>query len=189
MKKNLLIVISFICAAIHLPAQRQSCDIAYRFDGSYSKTFDQLDNVTILLNQPKPSKTTELNQKNNLAGPYYYASGAASTKKFQAVDANIGFTRCYVLQPNLELYKADVKNGMRTFTIPAGSNGSQSLNIPIQVITPPGSVSNSQVHWGPGNFKVKFISGYLQSGEYVLIDKNSISPDGTQMKGYAFSVQ
>jgi hypothetical protein len=78
---------------------------------------------------------------------------------------------------------------MRTFTIPAGSNGNHSVNIPIQIITPPGTVNNGRVNWGPGNFKIKFINGYLQSGEYILIDKNSISPDGTQMKGYAFSIK
>ena len=188
MKKNLLIVLSFILTASQLAAQRQSCDIAYRFDASYSKAFDQLDYVSILLNQPKPTKESTLNTKGNLTGPYYYTSGTTSSKTFQTVDANIGFLRCFVLQPNLELYKAEVVNGNRTFTIPAGSNGSHSVNIPIQVMTPPGSVTNGQVNWGAGNFKVKFLSGYLQSGQYVLIDKNTISPDGTQMKGYAFSI-
>ena len=97
---------------------------------------------------------------------------------------------CYVLQPNLELYKADVKGGMRTFTIPAGTGGNLAVNIPIQVITPPGTTTpGNGVAWGKGAFKVKFTNGYLQSGEYILIDKNTISPDGSQMKGSAFSIK
>lgn len=183
--KYLVLGTVLLCNTIILYAQKNSCDIAYRFDASYSKTFDQLDAVSISLNQPKATKETVKISTET----YYYASGAASTKSFQSVDANIGFIKCYVLQPNLELYKAEVKNGMRTFTIPAGSNGNHSVNIPIQIITPPGTVNNGRVNWGPGNFKIKFINGYLQSGEYILIDKNSISPDGTQMKGYAFSIK
>jgi hypothetical protein len=186
--KHLLIPALLFIHCATLSAQKQSCDIAYRFDASYSKTFDQLDNVSIFLNQPKPTAETT-RTKESITGPYYYTSGATSTKAFQPVDANIGFTRCYVLQPNLELYKAEVKNGMRTFTIPAGSNGSHSVNIPIQAMTPPGSISNGQIHWGPGNFKIKFTNGYLQSGEYILIDKNSISSNGTQMRGYAFTIK
>lgn len=183
--KYLISAAIFICSAFNASAQKNSCDIAYRFDASYSKIFDQLDAVSISLNQPKATKETIKVGSET----YYYTSGAASTKSFQSVDANIGFIKCYVLQPNLELYKADVKNGMRTFTIPAGLNGSHSVNIPIQIITPPGTVNNGRVNWGPGNFKIKFINGYLQSGEYILIDKNTISPDGTQMKGYAFSIK
>lgn len=189
MKKYIILAALFFFAInSKITAQSHSCDNAYRFDASYAKTFDQLDNVTIFLNQPKPtSEATKT--KESITGPYYYTSGATSSKSFQPVDANIGFTRCYVLQPNLELYKTEVKNGNRSFTIPAGANGSHSVNIPIQVITPPGSVSNGRVNWGPGSFKVKFLNGYLQSGEYILIDKNSISPDGSQMKGYAFTIK
>jgi len=190
MKKIITVTtLFFVVLCSMTKAQSRSCDIAYRFDAGYTKTFDQLESVSILLSQPSATKETEKNLKNNLTGSFYYASGAASTKKFLSADANIGFTRCFVLQPNLELYKAEVKNGMRTFTIPAGSNGSHSVNIPIQVITPPGTVSNGMVNWGPGNFKVKFSGGYLQSGEYILIDKNSMSANGTQMRGYAFSIQ
>ncbi|MBS1947042.1 MAG: hypothetical protein JST47_04670 [Bacteroidetes bacterium] len=187
MKKNLLITATLAISITRLYAQH-SCDNAYRFDASYAKAFDQLDNVTIFLSQPKP--TAEASRaKENITGPYYYTSGATSGKSFQPVDANIGFTKCYVLQPNLELYKADVKNGMRTFTIPAGWNGNRCVDIPIQIITPPGTANNERINWGPGNFKIKFLNGYLQSGEYILIDKNSISPDGSQMKGYAFTIK
>jgi hypothetical protein len=188
MKKDILLTIVYLLGVIQLSAQKQSCDIAYRFDAAYSKAFDQLDNVSIFLNQPKPAKEPTRIIKDNLSGPYYYISGATSSKSFQTVDANIGFLKCFLLQPNLELYKAEVINGMRTFTIPSGSNGSHSVNIPIQVLTPPGTVTNGQVNWGAGNFKVKFLSGYLQSGQYILIDKNTISPNGTQIKGYAFSI-
>ncbi|HVM88853.1 MAG TPA: hypothetical protein VMT76_11760 [Puia sp.] len=189
MKKQLLITIAFALCIADLSAQH-SCDAAYRFDAGYTRTLDQLENVNITLQTSKPAKNpSDRSGKSEIIQSYYAAPGAASAKQFLSADANIGFTRCYVLQPNLELYKAEVKNGMRTFTIPAGSNGSHSVNIPIQVITPPGMVSNGVVNWGPGNFKVKFSGGYLQSGEYILIDKNSMSSNGTQMKGYAFSIQ
>jgi hypothetical protein len=183
MKYALLLAIVLVSAKTF--SQSHSCDYAYRFDASYSKTFDQLDNVTISLYQSKAAtETAEI-----IKGPYYYTAGTTSSKQFQPVDANIGFKNCYVLNPNLELYKTDVKNGQRIFTIPGGSNGSASANIPIQVITPPGSMSNGRIYWGPGNFKIKFSNGYLQPGEYILIDKNSITPDGTQMKGYAFTIK
>ncbi len=171
-----------------LQAQKRSCDIGYRFDAAYTNTIDQLEDVTITFNQGKTTKETTV-----LKGEasYYYAPGAASTKQFLTVEANIGFKVCYV-QPNMELYKADVKNGMRTFTIPAGTNGNHSVNIPIQVITPPGIADpnrNGGMVWGKGFFKIKFTNGYLAPGEYILIDKNSLSADGTQMKGYAFSIK
>lgn len=172
-----------------ISAQHVSCDVAYRFDAAYSTNLDQLEAVSIKLNQPKPTKETPEVIKTESS--YYYVTGASSPKQFLTVEANIGFKKCYT-QPNLELYKAEVKNSIRTFTIPAGSNGNHSVNIPIQVITPPGTPDpnrNGQMNWGPGNFKVKFVNGYLAPGEYILIDKNSLTPDGTQMKGYAFSIK
>lgn len=186
MKYILLLII--ISSSTRLFSQSHSCDNAYRFDASFSKTFDQLDNVSISLYQPK-STAEAPRTKESIAGPYYYTSGAASSKQFQPVEANIGFKYCYVLKPNLELYKVEVRNGQRIFTVPGGSNGSTSANIPIQVTTPPGNMSNGHIYWGPGNFKIKFVNGYLKPGEYILIDKNSITPDGTQMKGYAFTIK
>lgn len=190
--KYLSILIFLTLTGTLLKAQRpprHSCDNAYRFDASYSKAFDQLENVSIFLNQPMPAKEKLPGGKRVTPEIYYYASGDASSKVFQSLDANIGFLKCYVLDPNLELYKTEVKNRKRTFTIPAGSNGNQSANIPIQIITPFGQENNGIIHWGPGNFEIKFVNGYLSPGEYILIDKYSITPDGTQMKGYAFSIR
>jgi len=187
--KYLLLFPLVIMFHLDTQAQKNSCDIAYRFDASYTNSLDQLEAVSIKLFQEKQTK--ESTQLIKAGSNFYYATGAASTKQFFSVDANIGFKICYI-QPTLELYKAEVKNGMRTFTIPAGSNGNNAVNIPIQVITPPGIADpnrNGAMLWGKGNFKVKFVNGYLSQGEYLLIDKNSISADGTQMKGYAFSIK
>lgn len=185
-----IIIPAFLLLSIgKISAQKNSCDLAYRFDAAYTRDLDQLESVSIMLNQSKPLKENPQVIKN--VGSFYYVNGAASPKQFLSVEANVGFKKCYI-QPNLELYKAEIKNGMRTFTIPAGSNGNHSINIPIQVITPaslPNPNKNGAVLWGPGNFKVKFVNGYLAQGEYILIDKNSLSPDGTQMKGYAFSIR
>jgi hypothetical protein len=179
--------ICFLLSSSFLIAQKRSCDNAYRFDAAYTKTIDQLDNVNIVLYQPKPA--TEKVPASRNSSSYYYVSGTTSSKQFHPVDANIGFRLCY-MQPSLELYKAEVSNGNRTFTIPAGTNGYHSVNIPIQVQTPPMSPSGTRgvSNWGPGYFKVKFTNGYLSPGEYILIDKESILPDGSQMKGYAFTI-
>ncbi len=172
-------------------AQNRSCDAAYRFDASYTRDFDKLENVNISLQSPKPVKNPADRQGKSESGQsYYVAPGATSTKQFVSADANIGFKMCYVLHPNLELYKADVRSGMRTFTIPTGTGGNLAVNIPIQILTPPGTTTPSNgVAWGKGAFKVKFINGYLQSGEYILIDKNTISSDGSQITGYAFTIK
>ncbi len=192
MKKYIILAALFFFAInSKTTAQNRSCDAAYRFDASYSRDIDQLENVNITLQVPKPVKSSaERPAKSEITQSYYAAPGATSTKQFVSADANIGFKMCYVLHPNLELYKADIKNGMRTFTIPVGTGGNMAVNIPIQVSTPPGTTTPSNgVAWGKGAFKIIFSGGYLQHGEYILIDKNSISPDGTQMKGYAFTIK
>src|SRR5205085_1384051 len=121
---------------------------------------------------------------------FYAITGATSTAQLTSLAANIGFSTCSKM-PSFELYKTEVKNGIRTFTIPAGISGSQSLNIPIQVITPPALQRSNRngIVWGQGSFKIKFTNGYLSAGEYVLIDKDSLTPDGTQLKGVAFTIK
>ncbi len=187
--KQLIFLCMLVACISHTEAQKSSCDLAYRFDAAYTAPIDQIESVTIYLYQPKATKEAAVVGKN--PGSYYYVQGAASAKQLLSVEANIGFKTCYIM-PVMELYKAQVQNGMRTFTIPAGSGGNTSVNIPIQFITPPGIADpnrNGTMNWGKGFFKVKLINGYLAAGEYVLIDKNSLSPDGTQMRGYTFSIK
>ena len=79
MKKTPLISIAFAFGVLPLCAQKPSCDIAYRFDAGYIKTFNQLESLNIFLNHPKPSKETSGTEKSGTTGKYYYVSGAAST--------------------------------------------------------------------------------------------------------------
>ncbi|MDP4264183.1 MAG: hypothetical protein Q8941_16765 [Bacteroidota bacterium] len=180
------ILISALTLFIHynLQAQVFSCGGASRYDAAFSKAIQQLEYASISLKQVKTVKvTTEKNPGS--ASSYYAVQGAASPVQFTSLEANIGFNYC-TKTPVLELYKTQVQNGMRTFTIPAGSNGNTAVNIPIQVLYPPGW---SPERKGQSFIKIKFTNGYLSAGEYVLIDKTSLTTDGTQMKGIAFSIK
>lgn len=187
--KYILIPALILFTHFNIQAQAFSCGGASRFDAAFSKQIQQLEYASISLQQVKPAKTTETrsptDKSSAVMSSYYSIPGAASPVQFTSVEANIGFSYC-TKKPVLELYKTEVKSAMRTFTIPAGSNGNISVNIPIQVSYPP---SWSPDKRGQGFITIKFTNGYLSQGEYVLIDKNSLSADGTQMKGVAFSIK
>lgn len=194
MKYSLMIVSAFLvnCA---IQAQAFTCSNAARYDAGYTKAMQLLENVSITLQQSKPLKNADVKnraeQSSSSSNSFYAVTGITSTAQFSSVEANIGFSTCSKI-PVFELYKAEIISGMRAFAIPAGSNGSHSVNIPIQAITPPALQNPNNggaVVWGKGSFKINFPNGYLSPGEYILIDKNSISPDGTQMKGVAFTIK
>jgi len=192
--KYSLMIISALLVNYAIQAQAFTCSGAARYDAGYTKAIQLLDNVSVNLQQAKPLKNADVKsreQGSSSANSFYAVQGNTATAQFSSVEANIGFSTCSTI-PVLELYKAEAISGMREFTIPAGSNGSHSVNIPIQAITPP-SLQNPNnggaVVWGKGSFKINFPNGYLSPGEYILIDKNSISADGKQMKGVAFTIK
>ena len=186
--KYLLIAVLLYFSSAKGKAQNFSCSGASEYDAAYTKAIQALEYVSIKLQQAKPTRDPSVKTINS--NSFYAIPGATSTAQFTSVAANIGFSTC-TRMPDFELYKTEVRNGMRTFTIPAGTGGNQAVNIPIQVITPPAitNPNNRSIAWGRGSFKITFLNGYLQPGEYVLIDKNTLSPDGTQMKGVAFTIK
>lgn len=189
MKKILIALLIFFIAG-KVQAQNFSCSNAAQYDANFTKAIQPLENVSITLQQGK-TMVKEKAVKTNSSNSFYAIRGVTSTAQFTSLAANIGFSTCSKI-PSFELYEAEIKNGMRTFTIPAGINGSSSVNIPIQVITPPALQEpgrNGAIVWGQGSFKIKFINGYLSTGEYVLIDKDSLTPDGSQLKGVAFTIK
>lgn len=189
MKYILVLFVGFFITGKN-EAQNFSCSGAAQYNANYSKAIQPLENVSITLQQGK-AMVKETTAKTNSSNSFYAITGTTSTAQFTSLAANIGFSTCSKM-PSFELYKTEVKNGMRTFTIPAGINGSNAVNIPIQVITPPALQNpnrNGAIVWGQGNFKIKFTNGYLSAGEYVLIDKDSLTPDGTQLKGVAFTIK
>ena len=180
-------IIAFIYLAnAQVTAQDFSCKGASQYDATYSKAILPLESVSITLRLPK---VPALSERTKSANTYYAIPGATSTAQFTSVAANIGFSTC-MRMPVFELYKTEVKGGLRTFTTPAGSGGNLAVNIPIQVITSPAIRNpNGSTDWGRGSFKIVFTNGYLQPGEYVLIDKNTLTSDGLHMKGVAFTIK
>ncbi len=184
--KFLIVAALFQCLNIHTFAQNFSCSGASQYDAVYAKAIQPLESVSISLQQPKATQEAE---RTKSPQSFYAIPGATSTAQFTSVAANIGFSTC-IRMPSFELYKTEVKNGMRTFTIPVGTGGNLAINIPIQVITPPAIRNpNGSTDWGRGSFKIVFTNGYLQPGEYVLIDKNSLTSDGLHIQGVAFTIK
>jgi hypothetical protein len=184
--KYFFIVALIYFANTQVTAQNFSCSGASQYDATYAKAIQPLESVSITLQQAKATKEAERTKSSQ---SFYAIPGVTSTTQFTSVAANIGFSTC-TRMPSFELYKAEVKNGMRTFTLPAGTGGNLAVNVPIQVITPPAIRNpNGSTDWGRGSFKIVFTNGYLQPGEYVLIDKNSLTSDGLHMKGVAFTIK
>ncbi len=184
--KYFFIIALLYLANTQVTAQNFSCSGASQYDATHSKAILPLESVSITLQQPKVSA---LSERTKSANTYYAIRGATSTAQFTSAAANIGFSTC-VSMPAFELYKTEVKGGLRTFTIPAGTGSNLAVNIPIQVITPPAIRNpNGSTDWGRGSFKIVFTNGYLQPGEYVLIDKNTLTSDGIHIKGVAFTIK
>src|SRR5689334_6348043 len=117
MKYSSILVLVFLITA-KIQAQNFSCSGAAQYDANYSKAIQQLENVTVTLQQGK-AMTNETTTKTSTLNSFYAVTGTTSTSQFTSLAANVGFSTCSKM-PSFELYKTEVKNGMRTFTIPAG---------------------------------------------------------------------
>lgn len=120
------------------------------------------------------------------SGTVYVVPGEASAKQFTSLQVNMVLEKSCAT-PDLELYKVDAKNGLRSFSIPAGMNGNTAVIIPI-TIEPSAELSLGGKPSGSYR-KIKPLAGYLQPGEYILIDKSTLSQDGSKIGCVAFSVK
>jgi hypothetical protein len=113
----------------------------------------------------------------------FVLTGASATAASTSIQAKFGYDGKSKDSINMELYKVEVKDGNRIFSVIAGKT--LSVKIPIRFIPDIyDNVNNSEV-----NILTQIvIDNYLTQGEYIFIDKGSISKDGAQINCYAFKI-
>ena len=110
--------------------------------------------------------------------------GTSSSVSTTSIQAKFGFESNAYDTSYIELYKVELKDGNRIFSVIAGTT--TALKIPISFITKTvGGAATTATSSGVNQI---IISNYLTAGEYVFIDKTSISTDGTQINCYAFKI-
>jgi hypothetical protein len=118
----------------------------------------------------------------------FVLTGTTSSVATTSLQAKFGFDGNAGDSTNIELYKVEVKNGNRIFSvIPAKT---LAIKIPIhflEMIPYEGGGTKADPLGRSGVNQVKLYT-YLTQGEYVFIDKASISADGTQINCYAFKI-
>jgi hypothetical protein len=117
----------------------------------------------------------------------FMLAGASSTVSTTSIQAKFGFDGNASDSTNIELYKLEVKDGNRIFSVIPGKT--LAVKIPINFLEkqpPTGGTKDDP--YGRSEVNQVKIPNYLTQGEYVFIDKASISHDGTQMNCYAFKV-
>ncbi len=140
--------------------------------------------VTQPATKPK-TLTTPPKLKREVTKDYsiFVLNGATSTVATTSIQAKFGFDGQANDTANIELYKLEVKDGNRIFSVLPGKTLATKISISFTA-DPSGYDPNSEKSFLT---QVK-ISGYLTQGEYVFIDKASVSTDGTQINCYAFKI-
>jgi hypothetical protein len=139
----------------------------------------------------KPKSLTEPSKlKREVTNDYsiFVLAGASSTIATTSIQAKFGFDGNASDSTNIELYQVEVKDGNRIFSVIPGKT--LAVKIPIhflEMIPYQGGGTKGDPLGRTGVNQVK-ISNYLTAGEYVFIDKASISADGTQINCYAFKI-
>jgi hypothetical protein len=117
----------------------------------------------------------------------FVLEGASSTVATTSIQAKFGFDGNASDSVNIELYKVEVKDGNRIFSVVPGKTLAVKIAINFLEKQPPTGSTNDDPYGRSGVNQVK-IPNYLTQGEYVFIDKASISRDGTQINCYAFKI-
>jgi hypothetical protein len=117
----------------------------------------------------------------------FVLDGASSTVATTSIQAKFGFDGDASDSVNIELYKVEVKDGNRIFSVMAGKTS--AVRIPINFLEkmPPTGSTQNDPYGRSGVNQVK-IPNYLTQGEYVFIDKASINRDGAQINCYTFKI-
>ena len=117
----------------------------------------------------------------------FVLSGASSTVATTSIQAKFGFDGNASDSVNIELYKLEVRDGNRIFSVVPGKTLAVKMPINFLEKQPPTGGNKDDTYGRTSVNQVK-ISNYLTQGEYVFIDKASISADGTQINCYAFKI-
>jgi hypothetical protein len=108
----------------------------------------------------------------------FVVDGSTSTARLNTIAARFGFSGSAADTTNIQLYKAEVKDGKRLFSVIPGKTLCEK--IPIQfTLSLPGS---------EGGIIGIVLQSNLLSGEYLFIDKASVSTNAEQIKCYAFTI-
>ncbi len=138
--------------------------------------------------QPK-TITTQSKLKRTETKDYsiFVLAGTSSTVSTTSIQAKFGFDGNAGDSVNIELYKVEVKDGNRIFSVVPGKTLAVKMSINFLEKQPPSGSTKDDPYGRTSVNQVK-ISNYLTQGEYVFIDKASISADGTQINCYAFNI-
>jgi hypothetical protein len=145
---------------------------------------------TIPTTPTKPIKSNiDLTKKAEIKSDYaiFELAGATSTVQLNTLQAKFGFDGKASDTSKIQLYKVEVKDGKRIFSVIAGKTLATRISINFLEKIPE-NIGSSRSDTRTNVNQVKFPNGYLPQGEYVFIDTATISADGTQLKCYAFTI-
>lgn len=176
---NALTALENATASLQLNAERPVIDT--------KKIIKDSTGVIVTTEKKQPIKPQDFQAPKMIqSGTVYVVPGITSAKQFTSLQVNIVLPNdCRATE--LELYKVDISSGVRSFAIPAGTNGNTAINIPV-TIEPSAALTLGGKPTGSYR-KIKPLVGYLQPGEYILIDKSTLSQDGSKIGCVAFSVK
>jgi hypothetical protein len=116
----------------------------------------------------------------------FVLNGASANASTTTLNAKFGFSGEPKDTMDIELYKVEIKDGSRIFSVTPLKTS--AIKIPIYFLEkmPQGGFGGrNDTRTNVNQIK---LYDYLGSGEYVFIDKASVSADGTQINCYAFKI-
>jgi hypothetical protein len=116
----------------------------------------------------------------------FVLNGASANASTTTLNARFGFDGDPNDSMNIELYKVEVKGDNRNFSVDPAKT--LAVKIPIYFLEkmPQGGFgSRNETRTKLNQIK---LYDYLVAGEYVFIDKASVSADGIQINCYAFKI-
>lgn len=116
----------------------------------------------------------------------FVLNGASSTLSTTSIQAKFGFDGDAKDSTAIELYKVELKDGNRIFSVIPGKTNAIKIAISFLEKIPEGQGTSRDDKRTTINQVL--LPDYLTAGEYVFIDKKSISADGTQINVYAFTI-
>lgn len=110
----------------------------------------------------------------------FMLDGVTSNVRLNTIAAKFGFAGSASDSANIVLYKAEIKDGKRFFSIMPGKTLCEKISIHF---------STQSSGTGSENGIVNIvIPTVLQSGEYLFVDKASLSANAEQIKCYPFTI-
>ncbi|MFN8252456.1 MAG: hypothetical protein U0V75_11305 [Ferruginibacter sp.] len=134
--------------------------------------------------QPVQTKV-EVTQKMMQNSSIFIIDGASSPRQYTSLQAAKLVFDFNCKATEIEMYKLETGTSTRSFSIPLHSNGNKAENIPVQI----SNYTESSPRLAGSYRHIMPVQGYLQPGEYVIIDKSTLSADGSRLGCLAFSVK